>query len=162
MSGVGSISTGMSRARIRPGNSPSENGSWERVCPPTAPFIKGPCPRYEAAHYRPCGFVESSGPHHLSSSTQELMDPGALSPGPLMPGAEPVFPTVESTLKRLNKIIHRIKILSFLALSSGFPDNFSDQINKVLLALFIDKPPIFLIFLRGLVTIIEINQHSRC
>ncbi len=60
--GIGTISTGAFRHRIRPGNSPSENGSWERVCPAQPPFIKRSCPKGGAAHSGRAGSCNRPAP----------------------------------------------------------------------------------------------------
>ena len=54
---VGTISTGAFQPSDPAGNSPSENGSWERACPAPPPFIKGSPARRWRATYRACGFV---------------------------------------------------------------------------------------------------------
>ena len=41
MERIGAVSTGTFRHQVRPGNSPSENGSWERACPAHTLIYKG-------------------------------------------------------------------------------------------------------------------------
>jgi hypothetical protein len=38
---IGTISTGAFQHQIRPETPPSENGSWVRACPATAPLLTG-------------------------------------------------------------------------------------------------------------------------
>ena len=91
MQWIGTISTGTVRNQIRPGNSPSENGSWERACPTLSPIYKrSPARRVEGnlPGVQVCVIIR---PPPFEFFHGEVKDPEP-SPSPLVPGAEPDLP----------------------------------------------------------------------
>src|SRR5208337_1228385 len=68
---IGTTSTGTFRTQIRPGNSPSEKRSWERVGPHRPSFIRRSCPKRWGRHTTGhAGWCNRSGPHHSISGTE--------------------------------------------------------------------------------------------
>jgi len=88
---IGTISTGAFHHQIQPGNSPSENGSWERACPAPAPLYKGVLPEGWNGTLPGVRVRVIIRPPPFELTHGEVMDPEP-SPGPLVLRAEPDLP----------------------------------------------------------------------